>query len=314
MTPYLLDAAATDSFFRQRSGQLNRRWRGSWPVRAVHALAAQHLKVSIEKQEAFREGLKNLRRDVGRDIFSSLSRIGTSASEAQIPIVPRDSRSDPVRHEDQQLLVGILTEQARGAPAAVGIRGYYRYLIQRANLPIEFKDERLDGWTGSAGVDASELVNWALSKGTNPVDRRQTVLGSILLAQLSRFGLEAASAIVAVIFAYKLVTDERLLGQLAQRYQVPRTVDAVSSDRSVGPSFAWKAPDEAIQLQGLFRPDPVLLDVGFLRGAIERATSVCRIEVDGLGPMGTGVLIDRNLVLTNYHLSSLHRQLVTSWW
>jgi len=56
-----------------------------------------------------------------------------------------------------------------------------------------------------------------------------------------------------------------------------------------------------MELQGLFRRDPLVLDVALITEAAKRALAVCRVEV-GKGQKGTGVLIARDLVLTNYHV------------
>ncbi|NEQ39558.1 MAG: trypsin-like peptidase domain-containing protein [Okeania sp. SIO3I5] len=62
------------------------------------------------------------------------------------------------------------------------------------------------------------------------------------------------------------------------------------------------------QLESLFKPEPNLLDVGFLRRAVDRASSVCRIELSDGRILGTGVLISNQLVLTNYHLLCLEEE------
>jgi endonuclease G, mitochondrial len=70
----------------------------------------------------------------------------------------------------------------------------------------------------------------------------------------------------------------------------------------IGPDFIWKGPEDDIQLQSWLVPEPDLLDVGFLKRAIDRSTSVCLVRVTSINKTGTGVLIDRDLILTNYHV------------
>jgi hypothetical protein len=190
MTPYLLNPAATDSFFRERAGQLRRNWRGSWPVPAVQALAAQHLKVAIDEQTAFRNGLSNLRRDVAGDIASSLDRIGRSASQVQMIPQQKHHGIPAMKYQDRELLVEML---AKAAVNSGNTEIYFKRLIQQANLPPEFKYQRQQ-FPGPADFEARGLVEWAMGKDVNPNDPRYTTLGSILEPELRHVGLETASA------------------------------------------------------------------------------------------------------------------------
>lgn len=69
-----------------------------------------------------------------------------------------------------------------------------------------------------------------------------------------------------------------------------------------GPEFDWRGPTEERELQGFWRAKPELWDVAFLRRGVEQAVSVCRIEVEGQGAIGTGFLVSQDLLLTNYHV------------
>ena len=75
---------------------------------------------------------------------------------------------------------------------------------------------------------------------------------------------------------------------------------APASDRV---PFDWRGPSEDLELQSWLRTDPTWWDVGFLKRGLERASSVCRIEVPARDTTGTGVLIGDRLVLTNYHMN-----------
>jgi hypothetical protein len=57
-----------------------------------------------------------------------------------------------------------------------------------------------------------------------------------------------------------------------------------------------------VTLEGWLRPQTNFLDVGFLRKAIDCARSVCRVEVGATRGTGTGVLVSRDLILTNHHV------------
>jgi hypothetical protein len=209
--------------------------------------------------------------------------------------------NDEIEHQDRELLVTLLATQA----AAEGsVSGYFRRLILQANVPERFRLQRQDGWSGAAETDARELINWAIVQDVNPSDTRFTTLGSILEPELSRVGFEKASVMVALIIRYRLFRDDRLLADLRRRFLVPVLASGVPNTTSTatGPAINWCGPDDDIQLQAWLTPEPDFLDVGYLRNAILRSASVCLVKVGMTNATGTGVLIDTDLVLTNYHV------------
>lgn len=209
-----------------------------------------------------------------------------------------------LRHEDINRLTDFLSERAAlGATAAVGPEGYYRDVVRRTPLPKNWTKERLGGWTGNANFDARELVQWAMARGVNPARPTWTTLGSLLETTLQDAGLDDASLIVALIAAYHLCLDPSELEALRARYLVPEAASSSpDGPADIGPAIEWRGPTDTVELQSWIRPDPPLLDVGFLRMAILRAASVCRVELPGRGRRGTGVLISPDLFLTNYHV------------
>ena len=78
--------------------------------------------------------------------------------------------------------------------------------------------------------------------------------------------------------------------------------DAGIIEGAYGPEFDWRGSTEPLELQGFWRRKPELWDLAFLSRGVDQASSVCRIEVEGQGAVGTGVLISRDLLLTNYHV------------
>jgi endonuclease G, mitochondrial len=91
------------------------------------------------------------------------------------------------------------------------------------------------------------------------------------------------------------------VAEIRQQVFLPDT--RVVMPQEVGPEIEWRGPsDEEIQLQNWLRPPPNLLDVGFLMRAIQRASSVCRIDIPVIDSQGTGFLIAPTLLLTNYHV------------
>lgn len=71
-----------------------------------------------------------------------------------------------------------------------------------------------------------------------------------------------------------------------------------------GPTFKWRGPSDERELQGLLRPqrDVASYDMAFLRQADQSAGAVCRIELPHQKAIGTGFLVAKNLILTNYHV------------
>ncbi|MEO1743837.1 MAG: effector-associated domain EAD1-containing protein [Cyanobacteria bacterium J06629_9] len=70
-----------------------------------------------------------------------------------------------------------------------------------------------------------------------------------------------------------------------------------------GPGFQWRGPEDDRELQGLLRPrQSIDLSAHFLKKATEQFNAVCRIEHLDKGAIGTGFLIAKNLLLTNYHV------------
>ncbi|NEO77073.1 effector-associated domain EAD1-containing protein [Moorena sp. SIO4G3] len=85
-----------------------------------------------------------------------------------------------------------------------------------------------------------------------------------------------------------------------QRFRIH--LPPVNTIRDIGPAIEWLGAEEELQLQGFWQPEPDFWDVGYLKRAIAKASSVCRIEINPQGIEGTGVLIANRLVLTNYHV------------
>jgi hypothetical protein len=132
----------------------------------------------------------------------------------------------------------------------------------------------------------------------NPDDPRFTTLQPSAGA-FDDFGLEKRY-FAALIVAYRLYQDEGLLNQVIRRYQVPQPAEAVSAQvPEFGPEIDWRGPNEQVQLQSWLLPEPDFQDVGFLKRAIDRAGSVCRVEFTHLARRGTGFLVAPDLVLVS---------------
>ena len=83
-----------------------------------------------------------------------------------------------------------------------------------------------------------------------------------------------------------------------------RQTDAYFNANRQGPAFDWRGPTDERELEGLLRPqrDVASYDMAFIQRASQPAAAVCRIELPNQEAIGTGFLIAKNLVLTNFHV------------
>jgi V8-like Glu-specific endopeptidase len=181
--------------------------------------------------------------------------------------------------------------------------GYFQDLIRQANLPTTFVAETAGRWSANVFGDARWLLDWAAAKDVNPDDPRYTTLGSVLTPLLEQLGLQGRRDVAAVILARGLYLDAGLEGELRSRFVVPLGGEALAEpDPLASGAPVYSEPADDVELQRWLQRDPDLLDVGFLRLAIERAASVCRVERPDSTPIGTGVLVGDGRVLTNCHV------------
>ncbi|MDZ7969125.1 MAG: trypsin-like peptidase domain-containing protein [Nostoc sp. DedSLP03] len=206
-----------------------------------------------------------------------------------------------MQNKDINKLANILATQA--ADALVAPQMFFRDLVRRAGLPQRWNQETAGVWTGDTPRDARRLIDWALAKGINPLDKTYTTLGSLLNPLLEDVGFDIASYIVALIIRYQLYQSKSLLEDLVIRYQVPQHLTHVIGEAiDIGPEIVWRGPTEELELEGLFKLASDFFDVGFLSRAIQQAASVCRIEIPEQCAQGTGFLLTNTLLLTNYHV------------
>jgi hypothetical protein len=206
--------------------------------------------------------------------------------------------------DDVNNLVEILAGHADASP--VSPPDYYRDLVDSSRLPGRWKQEVRWQFKADARIEARRLVNWAISKKVNPDDVRYTALGALLHALMQQeLSPDEARTVVATLVVYRLIPDDTLLDDIKLRYRVPVTAlakagVAVGLAVSYGPDIDWRGPAGDVELQGFFTPPIPWQDIGFLKRAIECASSVCRVEIDDI--RGTGFLIAPRLVLTNFHV------------
>jgi V8-like Glu-specific endopeptidase len=204
-----------------------------------------------------------------------------------------------LKPEDKKALVTTIF-QLSGDPSFVNPQMFFRYILDSAALPQKWKVDMSGRWSGNASVDALRLVDFGIAKKVNPEDPRYTALGAILRALLDQeISPDDARTVAAAIVGDKLILDNKLLDEIRIRYGVPSPPSAAAAVPDYGPDFEWKGPGE-LELQSFLHPDPPWQDVGFLRRAMARSASVCRVEVGKTG--GTGFLVAPGKVLTNYHV------------
>jgi V8-like Glu-specific endopeptidase len=85
--------------------------------------------------------------------------------------------------------------------------------------------------------------------------------------------------------------------------ELPKPV-RFATQAGIGPKLVWRGPQTQRELHSFLHED-VPVDVGEMSRMLERSLSVCRIEIPGGFPYGTGVLIQPDLVITNFHVLDL---------
>ena len=81
---------------------------------------------------------------------------------------------------------------------------------------------------------------------------------------------------------------------------LPKRVRFETSAR-VGPKLVWRGPKTQRDLHSFLHED-IPVDVGDMKRMLERSLAVCRIEIPEGYAYGTGVLIQNDLVITNFHV------------
>jgi len=204
-----------------------------------------------------------------------------------------------VKPDDNDALTRIVADRA-GDPLSGTPQDFFQNLVASAHLPEKWRLSISGRWSGNALYDARKLIDWAILRKVNPDDTRFTTLGAILRALLDQdLSPDDARTVAAAIVGDKLILDGNLLDGIRIRYGVPSPPPAAAPAPNYGPDFEWKGPGE-LELQSFLHPDPPWQDVGFLRRAMARSASVCRVEIGKVS--GTGFIVAPGKVLTNYHV------------
>ncbi|NJO72466.1 MAG: trypsin-like peptidase domain-containing protein [Leptolyngbyaceae cyanobacterium RM1_406_9] len=155
--------------------------------------------------------------------------------------------------------------------SAYGSKGALKMML------LEEMNERLEFFAGGAnyGETVFEVINWAEEQGR--------------LEELLRA-------------AYQRNPGNLQFRRFIESYGIFPAFESGQATMPVGPDFTWRGPTTDRELEGFLQPKPDLWDVAFLKWGLAHASSVCRIERSGVGPIGTGFLLQNDLILTNYHV------------
>lgn len=199
------------------------------------------------------------------------------------------------------MLLRILENQA--ANFSLGPAQFFLFAVKQADWAPQIQSQWLNP-TGVPSVDFPKLVDFALNQKGNPKDPRFSTLGSLLQPLLPLLSLEDSRAVAVLIIAYNLYLDPQLIGDLALGYTIPLPAARQGGDIECGPVFVWRGPADDLELQSWLPRPPDFQDVGFLMRGLERASGVCRIELED-GRTASGFLVAPDLLLTNYHVFKL---------
>jgi hypothetical protein len=206
---------------------------------------------------------------------------------------------------DKRRLVELLARLATAFPA--GARKFFADLVERSEIPVEWKRQQADVWFGDALFDARQAIKFASAKGTVPNSGGRTTLGSLFEVLLEdAVGVDDAALLAALTEIYQLAPPATA-DAIRAKFGIPSAAEgfeAASTD--FGPAFLWRGPSDEVHLQSWLKPEPPLLDVGFLANAIRSAAVVCRVDVTNCHRKGTGVRVGTDLVLTNHHVLRWH--------
>jgi V8-like Glu-specific endopeptidase len=177
--------------------------------------------------------------------------------------------------------------------------------------------------SGSPRIVAANLVGNLEKYG--PLKEREThhALGALLAYALTLSDLppDQAKVIAGLVVRYGLVGDPRYIGELRQKYEIadePAPVppagvaQAPAPKPAATPTVAFEPhldADEEHALERVINSEDNFLDLQLLNGALYCAAAVCRIEFPPGEPLGTGVLVGPDLLLTNQHVLSSQEML-----
>jgi V8-like Glu-specific endopeptidase len=172
--------------------------------------------------------------------------------------------------------------------------------------------------SGTSHVVAADLEGKLEKFGVLEERPTHHALGALLsyVLTLSDLPPDQAKVLARTVVRHTLVGDPRYIGELRQKYQIeeepaPAPPDGVAqapAPKSVAASPVTFEPhieaEEERALERVINSEDNFLDLQLLNGALYCAAAVCRIEHPPGEPLGTGVLVGADLLLTNQHVLS----------
>ena len=151
--------------------------------------------------------------------------------------------------------------------------------------------------------DLAMMVQFELAENLEAIAGGAT-LTQLVFNLITKWAVPRGKISPLIIAAYETNPDNPELKEFYESVVIKKRfiVDYTVKNPDFGPDINWRGETDDTQLQSWLKPEPNLLDIGFLKRAIEQSASVCRIEIPTRNIMGTGVLITANKVLTNYHV------------
>jgi|EndMetStandDraft_3_1072993.scaffolds.fasta_scaffold44622_3 V8-like Glu-specific endopeptidase len=188
-----------------------------------------------------------------------------------------------------------------------------RVLIEQAGLRRFLRGLDL---SGAPGTVAGDLIGRLENFGALPERPTHHALGALLcyVLTLSDVPPDQAKVLAQLIVRHALVGDPRYIGDLREKYQIadapppeaPAGVTEAPSPKSVAERAVPFEPhieeEDEHALERIISSEDNFLDLTLLQGALYCAAAVCRIEFPPGEPLGTGVLIGPDLLLTNQHV------------
>jgi V8-like Glu-specific endopeptidase len=188
-----------------------------------------------------------------------------------------------------------------------------RVLIEQAGLRRFLRGLDL---SGSSRTVASDLTGRLERYGALPERPTHHALGALLsyVLTLSDVPTDQAKTLAQLVVRYALVGDPRYIGELRQKYQIadapppaaPDGVEEAPAPKPAAEKIVAFEPrieaDEEHALERIINSEDNFLDLALLHGALYCAAAVCRVEHPPGEPIGTGVLVGPDLLLTNQHV------------
>jgi hypothetical protein len=143
--------------------------------------------------------------------------------EVEVVRVSETVPSRRLRGTEVQKIVKILEKTATTADPGLGVRGYFRKLVERSGWPEGWKNATIDTWSGDAEANANRLVSFTMGKGLFPRghEKQGDVLGWLLwdLLQFTDVGGPEDTELANLILEFQLIQDPNVINEIRRRYR-----------------------------------------------------------------------------------------------